>query len=123
MTKDKKETFKFENVIIDTEVPWMLYAYYLSDDNKKNKEVNDIIIDMWYTRNRLVKSYPLVEVWLWFEYKRMWIYISTDKLDMIQAERDRREHIRNAPIIENILWLNSEEWETLSESGQSTPEK
>lgn len=97
----KYPKFNFSDVVIDYDAQWLLYAYYLSDDNKKNKEINDIICDMWYTRNRLVKNYPLVEVQLWFEYRRMGIYISNEHIDEIKAERDRRANIRNADILQN----------------------
>ena len=97
--KKKNSEFNFSDVIIDYCPQGILYAYYLSNDNAKNKEVDLIIKDMWYTRDRLVKNYPLVEVQLWFEYKRLWLYISNDHLDEIKAERDRRANIRNAKVL------------------------
>ena len=72
----------------------LIYAFYLSDDNIKNKEVNDMILDFWYTRNRLVRSYPLNEIREWFEYKRLWIYINADHEDNLKKEREKRKHIR-----------------------------
>lgn len=93
------EAFNFKDVVIRYDLPGLIHVFYLSDDQVHNKEVNDIIVDMWYKMDRLVNSYPLVELHEGFEYKRMWIYISKEHLDMLNAERDRRANIRKAPII------------------------
>lgn len=91
--------FNFNDVIVRYEILWLLHVFYQSDDNKYNSEIDWIIKDMWYTRNRLVRSHPIVELYEWFEYKRIWIYISNEHLEDIKEEQNRRKNIRNAPIL------------------------
>jgi hypothetical protein len=102
-TKKRNTEFNFDNAIVryeESDPRWrLIYVRYLTDDTLKNKEVDQIIKDFWYTRNRLVKSYPLWEVFEWFEYKRLGIYINNEYKDELKKEKDRRDHIRNAPVI------------------------
>lgn len=99
MQKNKKNEFNFKNAIIRYKPDNVLYVFYLTDDNVTNKEIDSIIKDMGYTRSRLHKSHPLIEVREGFDYKWKGIYISNDHLSDIEAEHNRWENIRKAPIL------------------------
>ena len=96
-----KTKFNFKDIIIDYDIQDVLYIFYCSDDNKYNKEIDLIIKDMWYIRNRLVRSYPLNELWEWFEYKRLGIYISKKHIEEMESEKKRWDNIRKW-ILSNI---------------------
>ena len=98
-----KDKFEFKDVIIMYDIPELLHAFFLTDNNEYNKEVDLTIKGMWYVRDRLVKEYFWTIVWVWFEYKRCWVYIRKDHLEMIEAERDRRNNIRKA----SLFWTNT----------------
>lgn len=98
-TKHNKAEFHFRNVVIKYDLPNQADVYYLTDDNEYNKWVNGMMIDLWYKRLRLEKWDELVWLKLWFDYKRHWIYIRNEHFEYIEAEKERRENIRKAPII------------------------
>lgn len=101
MKTNSKKLFSFYNVKLHYDSQNILYAYFLTDDNDKNKEVSEMICDMWYKRIRLVQSTPIVEVHHWFEYTWMWIYISKEYLADMDRDMERRSNIRKAPILSN----------------------
>lgn len=92
-TKKLSIEFSFSNVVIERR-EGILYAYFLTNDHEKNKEVDWIIKDMGYTRNRLVKEYPLQSLKQWREYNRLGIYISNEHLEEMKQEKERRASIR-----------------------------
>jgi hypothetical protein len=59
-----------------------------------------LVKDMGYIRDRLVKERPLLSLKIWTEYKRMGIYYPKEKRDLLDAEIQRYEYIRKAPILQ-----------------------
>lgn len=108
MSKSKKKNhFNFSNAIVkyneDDPRRRLIYVYYLTNDTPKNKEVNDIIIDMWYTRNRLVKNYPTLNWWddvVNGEFEWLGIYVNNEHQEELKAEKQRRDKIRSAPVLQ-----------------------
>jgi hypothetical protein len=58
---EKKDKFKFKNIIFDY-VGDILYVYFLTDNNTYNKEIDLLVKDMGYIRDRLVKERPLLSL-------------------------------------------------------------
>ncbi len=94
----KNQSFNFKDVIVKYDEldkrKKLIYAYYLTTNHKYNKEINDIIIDFWYTRNRLVRNYPTLNRRDEFEYERLGIYVENKHLEELKAEINRRDKIR-----------------------------
>lgn len=99
----KNIEFNFKDVVIkyeENDPRWkLIYAFYLTNNHEYNKEVDGIIKDMWYTRNRLRKNYVELNRWDKLEYEWMWIYVSNEHIEDLKAEKKRWKHIR-----EWILW-------------------
>ena len=97
-TKSRDIVFRFNDAIIQYSNN-TLYTYFLTDNHEKNKEINELLKDIWYIRIRLSKSVWLVEIALWIEYKWCWKYCKIEHIEQIKKEKDKRKKIRKAPII------------------------
>lgn len=74
--------------------------YYKNDDNKGNKEVNDIYLSMGYRRKELKPYNEFRELHEAFiPYKRRGVYVLEHNKDDIEAEKDRWAEIRKAQVL------------------------
>jgi len=99
MIKKTKNPFNLKDIKLDYVGDDVLYVRYKSKDNEYNARTNKLIQDFWRVRQKLVRSYPLVEVKEGFEYEWMGVYMKQEYIDLLEADRDRRKHIRNAPVL------------------------
>lgn len=98
-TKKQNTVFRFKNVEIHYNIPNTADVYYLTNDNIYNKEVNQFLIDLWYTRSKLLPATWIIEVSLGFEFAWRGIYYRDDELYL--ADKERRDNIRKVPILYN----------------------
>ena len=98
MSKHKTE-FHFAGIKIFYHLPNQADVYFLTNNHEYNKDINQMMIDLGYTRHRLRPKDEFLELKLMFEYERHGIYLRDDELR--QAEQERYKNIRNAPFILN----------------------
>ncbi len=92
-----KTQFHFKDIKIFYDLPNQADVYFLTNNHEYNKQVNQMMLDWWYTRARLLPKHWILEVKLWFEYERQGIYHREDEMWLV--EKERWDLIRKAPIL------------------------
>lgn len=73
-----RHSYNTREIIVERLEDW-LKAYFLTDNNDRNKILNKIITNWWYERATLDKpEFPTFVNW--FEFKRVWLYYKKDLL-------------------------------------------
>ena len=90
-----KTSFKFNRCTVHYHIPNRADVYYETDDTEYNKWINQLFLDLWYKRLKLLKSSWIIEVSLGFEFAWRGIYYRDDELYL--ADKERRDNIRKVP--------------------------
>ena len=94
MKKSKsKSEFRFKDIVIQYTLKDRADVYYLTNNHDYNREVNEMLIDFWYTRTSLIPSNFLVEQSLGFDYKRHWVYAKNEE-ERLNNEGKERAKLR-----------------------------
>lgn len=95
--KKTKAELHFKDIIIQYNLPWEADVFFLTNNHEYNKWVNQLMLDAWYKRLKLIKKDGIAEISLWFEYEWRWLYYKEDETV------DQSERIRKAPILQGNI--------------------